>query len=355
MSFINPAHPNHRQSATHQLLGILMAIIIISGCQSSPKEQSLLHVQTQKDLIKARKEINHLIFKKSLFPTSRFPDLVENDISDPQFKNLEDLLQIDRLTINMKHGVNSVVYIFSSKKKGPDLVIFHGAHHLGFEDEKPIISSFLKNGITVIALSMPLTGMNNKPKVFLPSFGLMQLNSHNQFAFLETDEFSPLSYFIEPVAAALNHALKFNDYKSVAMVGISGGGFVTDLYSALDERVQKSYPVAGSVPIVLRNGVGNEWGDYEQTHVQLLRITNYVDLYIMGSAGPGRKRIQILNKYDPCCFGGDRSNQYKGIVQDTVEKMGHGNFDIFLDDTHKEHKLSDRALRLILTDILGNQ
>ena len=45
------------------------------------------------------------------------------------------------------------------------------------------------------------------------------------------------------------------------MVSISGG-WTTTVYAAIDPRVTRSYPVAGSLPIPLRVDV-RDWGDWE--------------------------------------------------------------------------------------------
>src|SRR5882724_11589473 len=59
-------------------------------------------------------------------------------------------------------------------------------------------------------------------------------------------------FFVEPIAAALNCLLADGGYRSVYMVGLSGGGWTTTLYAAIDPRVRRSYPVAGSLPQYLR-------------------------------------------------------------------------------------------------------
>ena len=55
------------------------------------------------------------------------------------------------------------------------------------------------------------------------------------------------------------HSYNFNsldenfDFDSYYMMGISGGGWTTVLYSAIDDRISQSYSVAGTYPIFMRS------------------------------------------------------------------------------------------------------
>ena len=132
------------------------------------------------------------------------------------------------------------------------------------------------------------------------------------------------------------------------MVGISGGGWTTTLYSAIDQRITQSYSVAGSLPQYLRNTQA-DMGDYEQTLPNLYRIANYLDLYTLDAYGNNRKHIQIFNKYDPCCFADPAFETYSGIIKSAINNLdGNGTFAVYVDDTHKEHKISNHALEIIL-------
>jgi len=111
-----------------------------------------------------------------------------------------------------------------------------------------------------------------------------------------------LRLFLDPTIVSLNYILEKNKYKRVDMVGLSGGGWTTNLISALDDRIKYSFNVAGSIPLYYRKG--GSIGDIEQFIPQLYRdIAGYPDLYVMGAFGTGRKQIQILNRNDNCCFG----------------------------------------------------
>lgn len=53
---------------------------------------------------------------------------------------------------------------------------------------------------------------------------------------------SPIKFFLEPTAETLNY-LKAQGYADFAMTGLSGGGWTTMLYSAIDPTIRQSFPV----------------------------------------------------------------------------------------------------------------
>ena len=197
---------------------------------------------------------------------------------------------------------------------------------------------------------MPLLGMNDQPIIEIPNIGTLQLTSHEHFRFLESSNFSPIKFFMEPIAISLNYLDANYDFSSYHMIGISGGGWTTTLYQAIDDRISHNYSIAGSVPIYLRS-IPQNYGDYEQWLPELYQNANYLDLYILNSYGDNRKFVQIFNKYDSCCFSGELYKSYKNEIQESINQLKKGHFDIFLDDSHKTHKISEYALKIIFDSI----
>ncbi len=309
---------------------------------------SLISINSKNDIDTKRREVIGYIWNNQGFPKAL--PIVEKGIHDKNFNSLENLERMDKITINMDYGINSIAYHFIPKQKNNKLIIYHQGHEGFFIKGKPTIQFFLEKGYSVIAFSMPLLGMNSQP-VIDTKFGRIKFFSHNQFVFLESDKLSPIKFFVEPVAVSLNYIEKNYDYEDIAMIGISGGGWTTTLYAAIDTRIQKNYPVAGTLPIFLREK--NDVGDYEQNVVELYRIADYLDLYILGSYGENRKQLQILNKYDSCCFAGIKSQLYEDKIKETLKKIGAGSFKLYLDDSHYEHKISDNALQIIFNDMVS--
>ena len=62
-------------------------------------------------------------------------------------------------------------------------------------------------------------------------------------------------------------------------------------------------------------------------------------------------KFQILNQYDSCCFAGIKYRTYEDVIKKMVKDLGKGNFQIFLDSSHKEHKISEPVLDIVLKDL----
>ena len=167
---------------------------------------------------------------------------------------------------------------------------------------------------------MPLLGMNNQPIVDIDNFGKIKFSTHKHLRFLESSGFSPVKFFVEPIGTSLNYLEENFDFDSYYMVGISGGGWTTVLFSAIDDRILQSYSVAGTFPMFMRSDPKNI-GDYEQTLPELYQITNYLELYILSSYGDNRIHVQIFNKNDPCCFSGNVSGLYDDKINEKLIKF----------------------------------
>ena len=124
---------------------------------------------------------------------------------------------------------------------------------------------------------------------------------------------SVMKFFLQPVSVCLRYLKSradvdgFPSYEDFSMIGLSGGGWTTTVYAAIDPTIRLSFPVAGTIPLWLRSG--GSVGDTEQTLSSFYQIAGYPDLYVLGSHGSGRKQVQILNRRDDCCFG---VNQHQG-------------------------------------------
>ena len=280
---------------------------------------------------------------------SQLPE-VEIDISDSNYEDFQNLKRIDRLTVEMKYGINSVSYLFIPEQSNEKLILYHQGHGGDFLLGKDTIQFFLDRNFTVLAMAMPLLGMNNQPVVEIDGLGELKLVSHNQLRLLEANNFNPMKLFLDPIQINLNFLDKEYNFKQYSMIGLSGGGWTTVVYSAIDERISNSFSVAGSMPFYLRVD-GRDMGDYEQTNIELYKNVNYLELYVLSTYGDGRKHIQIFNKNDPCCFSGNGYDTYEFVIKDKISQLGKGNFQIFVDNTHNQHKISDHILKLVHENI----
>src|SRR5262249_54058794 len=134
----------------------------------------------------------------------------------------------------------------------------------------------------------------------------------------------------------------------IYMVGVSGGGWTTTVAAAIDPRILISVDVAGSLPLYLRPRGGpcvkpGDAGDMEQYHPAFYAIADYLDLYVLGSAGRGRGHLQVLNQFAPWCFAGVGSRTYEPILTEIIRGAG-GRYALYLDSSHAFHQISQDAL-----------
>ena len=310
---------------------------------------SLIKIDSKSDIDQKRDFLAEFFWDVGSFQRvkdkSQLPE-VETDISDSNYNDFQNLKRIDRLTAEMEYGINSVSYLFMPKQSNEKLILYHQGHSGDFLLGKDTIQFFLDRDFTVIAMSMPLFGMNNQPIVEINGLGEIKLVSHNQLRLLEANNFNPMKLFLDPIQINLNFLDKEYNFKEYSMIGLSGGGWTTVVYPAIDERISNSFSVAGSMPFYLKVD-SRDMGDYEQTNIELYQNVNYLELYVLSAYGNERKHVQIFNKNDPCCYSGDGYETYESVIKDRMSQLGKGNFQILIDDTHNEHKISDHTLKLV--------
>ena len=317
---------------------------------------SLIKIDDEEDIDQKRNELIEFFWNVGSiqhFDNITFrPQLpeVESDISDSRYNNFQNLKRIDKLTVEMEYGINSISYLFTPEKSNEKLILYHHGHAEDFLSGKDTIQFFLDRNFTVLAMTMPLMGMNNQPVVEIDGLGEMKLISHNQFQLLEANNFNPMKLFLDPIEINLNFVEKEYDFNRYSIVGLSGGGWTAVVYSAIDDRISDSFSVAGSMPFYLRVSE-RDIGDYEQSNIDLYKITNYLELYVLSAYGDDRKHIQIFNKNDPCCYSGNGYESYEFFIKEKLLQLGKGNFQIFIDNTHTEHKISNTVLEYITKNI----
>ena len=310
---------------------------------------SLIRIYDKSDIDKKRNFLTEFFWDvgslQRVKDKSQLPE-VESGISDSNYKDFQNLKRIDRLTVEMEYGINSVSYLFIPEQSNEKLILYHQGHGGDFLLGKDTIQFFLDRNFTVLAMSMPLLGMNNQPVVEIDGLGEMKLISHKKLRLLEANNFNPMKLFLEPIQINLNFLDKEYNFKQYSMIGLSGGGWTTVVYSAIDERISDSFSVGGSIPFYLRVD-SRDMGDYEQTNIELYKNVNYLELYVLSAYGDGRQHVQIFNKNDLCCFSGNGYETYEFVVKDKMSQLAKGNFQIFIDDTHNEHKISEYVMSLI--------
>lgn len=309
-----------------------------------------------------RTQVIDFIWKRPRLPTDATSVETRPAISSPFFDNHANLARVDELIVDLPYGFTARIPHLTPVAGNGRLAIFHHGH--GGSAREPdgvqMISSLLDHGFEVVVLDMPMRGRNTWPDwIDVPDIGPVSFasQSHWSLSILESAEFSPLLYFLDPVLRTINHLSAAKEYEETIMVGFSGGGWATTVYAALDTRITRSYPVAGTLPFALHGAADDtsgSIGDFEQRHPGLFAIGSYIDLYILGAAGDGRRQVQILNEFDSCCFPGAWAWTYADLVSDAVRdlQMG-GSWQLFIDRGSRDHHLSAKARQFIVNDALG--
>jgi hypothetical protein len=326
--------------------GVQVGIYCDAGdCITVPDLRNLTDLKTTADAETLRTTLISEIWGIDTLPAQLPLSITDLDSTSTEYRP-PNAVRAEKLIIDpgdIFFVANFNMRLFSPATPNGKLIIYHQGHRGVTNESKPVIERFLFEGYTVLDVSMPMQGYNWDP-IYHPPFGLF----HEDIAWLDR----PMRFFFEQVSVALNYLTTIRGFNDIYMVGISGGGWTTVIYTAIDPRISASYPVAGSYPFYLRSQIGGSTiGDFEQTNLDFYQHASYLELYLLGAAG--RRQLLVYNVFDECCFAGTYSNTFKMFLQTQLVSIG-GSLDIALDDTFVGHMISDYALEIIVTDIASN-
>ena len=250
----------------------------------------------------------------------------------------------------------SMAYLYHPQSPNGSVVVVQQGHGCAFDDsDHPYqlgnaIQDLVSAGFAAVAIRMPLYQQ-------AAGCGHDAVSSSHADMFSDAQRLakgSPLQFFLDPVARALNYIqTKYpSTYHDFNMMGLSGGGWTTTVYAAVDPRITLSFPVAGSLPLDLPIGRGGR--DAEQTWPAFYDLAGYRDLYVMGGFGPHRRQTQILNHKDSCCFvpPDQDAADYACQVQSRISSLGSGSFALDYDDTSTSHQVSLAAIKAVILPTL---
>jgi pimeloyl-ACP methyl ester carboxylesterase len=280
-----------------------------------------------------------------------------DDVLPASIANLES---IDRIDVG--GSVASTAFIlYPARPNLHRVVIVHHGHGCDLLDrgEHPVhlefaIRKLVAAGYTVAAMRMPL---------FQSPAHCGGTRAHDKLFDLRPRAGSAVQFFMEPIARTVNYLVAHRtDLKEIDMIGLSGGGWSTTIYAAIDPRIVKSIPVAGTLPLYLRGAHYNH--DLEQYYAPLYKAVGYKDLYVLGAAGSGRLQLQILNRYDDCCFGEKQHTvgkppyteairNYEREVRNTLSQLKTGAFALHLDESAHYHQISINAIEKVILPVLA--
>lgn len=358
-----------RPAAVHALAGGLALVCFlpasVPGAPPALVDDRAITIHSQQDAADKRRQLIQYVWGSAGFPKDRQPDVISTNVPSP-VRNLDRLARVDELRIKLAPGLEGLTYHFIPKQPNGELVILHHGHACTLDDDpspqdvgyglQRTLQGLLINGYSVLGVFMP----HMRPGDCTGGHDAMFAGVTNPASG------SPIKYFLEPTAISLNHLKTrsrsgaFPRYRTFHMTGLSGGGWATTVYAALDPTIRCSFPVAGTIPLYLRSG--GSVGDREQFDPGFYGIAGYPDLYMLGALGRGRKQVQILVRRDDCCFGeaqheASRSKPYADAMHDYEERVkaalaqAGGNRDAFhleIDETAPSHMISHHAIEKII-------
>jgi hypothetical protein len=341
---------------------ILLVAILITGSIHSAEllDDRQITIHTAAAVAERRQALITYLWGSEGFPSQRLPDVVAN--AGTPVKELEGVERVDELRIDQAPGLQALAYHFIPRQPNGELVILHHGHACTFDDDpspedigfgmQRTIKALLREGYAVLGVFMP----HKRPGDCT--------GGHDAMFELPTTG-NPMKYFLEPTAISLNYLKTrstsdhFPTYRAFHMVGLSGGGWTTTVYAAIDPTIRCSFPIAGTIPLYLRSR--GSVGDREQTDAAFYRLAGYPDLYILGASGKGRRQIQILGRRDNCCFGeaqhdptttgmtyAEAMHEYESRVQAAAREIGDASFRLEIDETAPSHMISNHTIQDIL-------
>jgi hypothetical protein len=319
-----------------------------------------IRIHTPADITQKRTEIIRAIWNADKLP-DRADVIVTKNVKSP-LNPCSALARVDKIEIPARvvseTPVKDLAYLFVPVHRNKRLILFCPGHSCTLKTKEvkdqgieSTITALVNAGFDVLSVYMPHVSENNCDldhcKIYHSDLGLKDpLPTYG------------MRLFLEPTIVSLNYLLKKYKYNDVNMVGLSGGGWTTNLISAIDDRVKMSFSIAGSTPVYHR--YKGSIGDIEQFLPELYRdIAGYPDLYILGAYGKGRKQVQVLNRNDDCCFGvrqHDPARNYdtdmrtyeQTVINRLISMGAPGHYYLVIDETAPCHQISEFTIRKII-------
>ena len=316
---------------------------------------SLITVRSGADVADRRRRLIDHVWKGSGLPEG-LPQ-VERGVGCAELSGLT-ADRVDRLVRPLPHRGTATSYLVHPVRPRPGRLAIYLSGHGDprspryHQPQLAVMRELLDRGYRVGSVDMPFFGWNRESTstgASEPPAGWPE--HHEVLAEVESADFSAARLFVEPAVTMINQVAAAEALTEVVLIGFSGGAWTATLLAAIDERVSHSFPVAGSSPFYLRPYPVSKpnFGDWEQRRESqpgLYEIAGYLDLYVLGGAGAGRRQVQILNRFDPVCFPGVGHRSYAQPLADRAAILG-GSFAVVDDPTHGEHQVSPYAIAII--------
>jgi hypothetical protein len=372
-------------------------------------DDSTITLKNASDIATRRTQLIHYLWGPAQTGLPGIIPTVPKNITSPLPGPFENLNHVEEWDVTMTSGnpcgtgcpselscVNNACvvkgradhYVPSLRKNGR-LVVVHAGHGYSFSDSPYMLDRLIKDlvyeGYGVLAVYMPrYTPDQASDNGVRPSCSYGASTGVNRpHCFLlkapVAGGANALKFFFETTLAGINYAQTLTSggspvYTNFNMFGISGGGWTTQVYAALDTRVALSASVAGGQPLYFPTsnpGEAEQIGpSTNQPGENFYNLAGYPDLYVMSSYG--RRHEEILNAQDhDCCFGRPQYNgtntydadvrKYEMSVRNALFNIGQagspgtnsGFFRMEIDEAATTHQISDNARINVLLSALN--
>ena len=230
----------------------------------------------------------------------------------------------------MADGHASITYRMApvpSTRNGKAVLIVDGHG----TDRNYIALHLLALGYDILYVEMPGWDPNEYPDG--------SYHAHDHIGATVTD-INPLRLFLEPSVVAVNELVE-EGYSDISIVGLSGGGWTATVVSALDTRILRAFPVAGSSPRCFWDAAMG-LPDYEQIHP----LWNYPALFYMSAYG--RRTRVFYNDPDRAFNPEGRELMFEKFGADINRALGgEGRFTVLIENHRFGHMYTPQVFSKI--------
>jgi hypothetical protein len=206
---------------------------------------------------------------------------------------------------------------------GHGMNYFSGADPVHDVNAQNVLTDLMGAGFHYLGICMPTLGYNPSSLTLAKAAGgSVTIGRNTCYGALDQHDFSAIDgdgglsalvWFLEHVVQGINWikagcpgcAPAIPAITRICLHGISGGGWTTDLVSAIDPRVDRCCNVYGSLPFSMRaaHGGPGDAGDWEQGETRkwypvIGGLYAFENLYKLGCLEKGRRRLHVIGMAD---------------------------------------------------------
>jgi hypothetical protein len=242
--------------------------------------------------------------------------------------------EVNSLVVDYGLEIKSRISWFQPRSpvKGRYAIYYEGHGFEAIVDGVDVIQWLLLRGWQVLAVDLPLTGVNTIDRT-------SPFTEHEDLGFGNLRIGAPMDAFLLPVKALVDSIYLEANNPDVVMLGRSGGGVMGSLYATLDGRIAANVNISGGAPEALvYDTLRATQGDYEQFYAPLLDVVPR-DWQLL--AGGWRGSFFFYSKFDTCCFRFDETDSWIGYLKGASADWGK-TVQVSL-DTSRHHGLSAKG------------